>query len=56
MDLLKKYGSKELTRMTLRSLKERENKRKRDVNYYIADRIRANYSRMNDSRKKVSVW
>lgn len=53
MDLLKKYGPKELARISNRERMDKKKKRERDVNYYIADRMRAHYLRMNDSRKKL---
>lgn len=56
MDLLKEYGPKELGRLTYRKYQEKRNKKKRDVDNYIADRKRAHYSKLNDSRKKLKVW
>ncbi|MGL4571839.1 MAG: hypothetical protein ACRCVJ_12325 [Clostridium sp.] len=55
-DLLKKYGSKELARMTYRNLQDRKKQRKRDVDCFIADRIRVSYSRRNDSKRKLGQW
>lgn len=56
MDLLKKYGSKELARMTYRMLQDKRNKKRMDVEYFIADSRRRAYSQLNDSRKKMKVW
>lgn len=56
MDLLKEYGPEELTRITCRILSDRRNKKKREIDYYIADRKRAHYSKLNDSRKKMKIW
>ncbi|WP_194190823.1 hypothetical protein [Clostridium chrysemydis] len=55
-DLLKKYGSKELARITYRKLQDKRNKRRRDINNFTADRMRASYVRMNDSRRKLKQW
>lgn len=55
-DLLKKYGSKKLARITYRKLQDKRNKRRRDINNFTADRMRASYVRMNDSRRKLKQW
>ena len=55
-DLLKQYGAKELARMTYRDIKERKAKKERDVDYYIADTIKRNYKRINDSRRVSRQW
>lgn len=55
-DLLKHYGAKELARMTCRDMKDRKAKKERAVDYYVADAIKRNYKRMNNSRKVLRQW
>ncbi|BFK81465.1 hypothetical protein I3900191A7_16100 [Clostridium baratii] len=55
-DLLKQHGAKELTRMTCRDIKDKRAKKEREVDYYVADAIKRNYKRMNNSRKVLKQW
>lgn len=40
MDMIKKYGTKELARMTYRDVRERRNKKQRDLDCHVADVVR----------------
>lgn len=55
MDLLKRMG-KNVERMTYRMIQDKRNKKRMDIDYFIADRRRRTYARLNDSRKKMKVW
>lgn len=56
MDLLKHYGKEELARLTYRKLTEKRNKKKRDVDNFIADRIKAYYSKRSTCKEKLKIW